>query len=135
VNTCSWFGRENGSPYAYAICAKCGKASTGAKVEVLKKRTGVDQNSADATGVESTAVSMEHGEFKENKKVLTDKKKRYYSEIVGPGMLLNGPEFARVREEVLGVLAAGAGAMPEGIARARAMHKSHARTRMLDCEQ
>jgi hypothetical protein len=42
VNTCSWFGRENGSPYAYAICVKCGKASTGTKVEVLKKRTGVD---------------------------------------------------------------------------------------------
>jgi hypothetical protein len=42
VSTCSWFGRENGSPYAYAICAKCGKASTGAKRQrwIQKRRTG-----------------------------------------------------------------------------------------------
>ena len=63
----------------------------GGSPEVAHRRR---PNSADATGVESTVVSMEHGEFKKNKKVLTDKKKRYYSEIVDPGMLLNDPALA-----------------------------------------
>jgi hypothetical protein len=38
---------------------------------------------------------MEHGEFKESKKILTDANKRHYSEIVDPVMVLNDPALAK----------------------------------------
>jgi hypothetical protein len=46
VNTCSWFGRENGSPYAYAICAKCGTPIRGTHVPLWYQLPGEHQPGA-----------------------------------------------------------------------------------------
>ena len=59
-------GREEDSPYAYAICHKCAKASSGKHTDVMKRRTCVERDPADATGLESTVVSMKPGELRVN---------------------------------------------------------------------
>jgi hypothetical protein len=62
----------------------------------MKRRTSVNQDSADATGVEATVVAMQRGELKTNLQNITrDKTKKYYSTICDPGMLLNDPALAK----------------------------------------
>jgi hypothetical protein len=97
LNTCSWFGREEDSPYSYAVCCKCAKSSAGKHTDVMKRRTCVERDSADTTGLESTVVSMKPGELRANSKnILTGEKRRYCSKILDPGMLLINPGLAKM---------------------------------------
>jgi hypothetical protein len=62
----------------------------------MKRRTCVERDSADAKVLESTVVSIKPGELRANSTdILTDEKRRYYSKILDPGVLLINPGLAK----------------------------------------
>ena len=91
LNKASYFGTVRGSLYAYAVCAGCARsASGGRKLGVIKRRTGCDPASADATGTEATLVCM--GQLS---CAARDLRKLKFTEVTDPGALLMDPAKAK----------------------------------------